>query len=184
MTHKLQPGQSAPLFHITEHKGKLVSLENYRGRKVLISFFRFSACALCNLRVHRFIERFPEWQRQGLDVIAFFESPEVNLHEYVGKQTPPFPLVADPKAAVYEMYGIEVSEEKVQNTLSDPATKTVIAEAGAAGFKLTPEEGSNFNRIPAEFLIDENGIVQVCHYNRILTDNLPFETIELFAAGK
>ncbi|MFD0692981.1 redoxin domain-containing protein [Paenibacillus sp. GCM10027628] len=184
MTKKLQPGDIAPLFRTTDQNGESVSLETYRGRKVLLAFFRNSACALCNLRVQRFIKRFPEWQLQGLNVIAFFESPEMNLHAYVGKQDAPFPLIADPKAAIYEMYGVEISEEKVQATIADAHSKTVIAEAEAAGFRLTPEEGSNFNRIPAEFLIDEEGILQVAHYNRLITDDLPFETIDRFAQSK
>jgi thioredoxin-dependent peroxiredoxin len=184
MTHQLQQGVSAPLFHTVDQHGEPVSLVNYRGRKVLLSFFRFSACALCNLRIHQFIKRFPEWQRQGLNVIALFESPKANLHAHVGTQNAPFPLIADPKATIYNIYGVETSEEKVQATLSDTSIQSVIAEVEAAGFKLTPEEGSNFHRIPAEFLIDEEGIVQVAHYNSIITDNLPYESIDRFAAGK
>jgi peroxiredoxin len=134
--------------------------------------------------VHHFIKSYPSWQLQGLDVIAVFESSEENLHIHAGKQNAPFPLIADPQAAVYDRYGVEISEEKVQATLAQSTIKTVIAEVEAAGFKLTPEDGSNFNRIPAEFLIDEAGTVQVAHYNRIITDNLPFETIDRFAAGK
>jgi len=184
MTEKLYPGDIAPSFNVTDHTGKSIVFEHDRGRKVLLAFYRFSACALCNLRVHRLIERYPEWQRQGLDVIVFFESPDRNLHAYVGRQNAPFSLVADPKAAVYDLYGVEVSDEKVQLTLSDSSTKAFIAEAEAAGYRLTPEEGSNFNRIPAEFLIDEEGVIRASHYSRILTDHLPIETIDRFAAGE
>ncbi|MNP85147.1 hypothetical protein D3C76_1847560 [compost metagenome] len=55
-------------------------------------------------------------------------------------------------------------------------------EAEAAGFKLTPEEGSNFNRIPAEFVLDEDGIIRIAHYGRLITDHLPYGTIERYAA--
>lgn len=180
MIQQLQSGDPAPLFQAIDHNGKSVSLENYRGRKVFLAFFRFSACALCNLRVHQFIQRYPEWQLQGLEIIAVFESPEKNLFTHVGKQNAPFPLIADPATAIYDLYGVETSEDKVQATLSDPDLKAAIAEAEAAGFPLTPEEGSNFHRIPAEFLIDETGILRTAHYSRILTDHLPFEAIEHF----
>jgi peroxiredoxin Q/BCP len=183
MPHQLQPGDTAPMFHTVDHTGKRVSLERYRGRKLLLAFFRNSACALCNLRVHQFIKRSSQWQLHGLDVIALFESPAQSFHSFVGKQNAPFPLVADPKAIIYDLYGVETSEEKVQATLSESNTKFVIAEAEALGFKLTSEAGSNFHRIPAEFLIDAEGIVQVTHYNRIITDNLPIETIDRFVAA-
>ncbi|MFC5402687.1 redoxin domain-containing protein [Cohnella soli] len=184
MTHPLQQGMIAPAFSTVDLSGNAVSLENYRGRKVLLAFLRFSACAICNLRVHHFIGRYPAWQRQGLDVVAIFESPETNMRKYVGAQNAPFPLVADPKARLYDWYGIETSEEKVQATMADANTKSFVAEAAAAGFALTPEEGSNFHRIPAEFLIDERGIVQLAHYNRIITDHLPLTTIDSFSASK
>lgn len=151
MTHQLQQGMIAPTFQTVDHNGNSISFENFRGRRVLLAFMRFSACALCNLRVHHFINRYPDWQRQGMDVIAFFESPEANMRTYVGTQNAPFPLVADPKAHLYDLFGVETSEEKVRMTMADDHTKMFAYEAAAAGFALTPEEGSNFNRIPADF---------------------------------
>jgi len=184
MTQKLQPGMPAPAFAMADIHGNPIVLKDYQDRKLLLSFFRFSACALCNLRVHQLIGRFPAWQRQGMDIIAFFESPVPNMKQYVGAQAAPFPLIADPMALVYDLYGVETSEENVQATLADPGTKDVIAQAAAAGFKLTPEEGSNFHRIPAEFIIDEQGIVQVAHYNRLITDHLELASIDRFAMGR
>jgi len=184
MTHQLQQGMLAPAFRTVDFNGNPVSLESFRGRKVLLAFQRFSACALCNLRVHHFIGRFPDWQRQGMGVIAVFESPVANMQTYVGTQNAPFPLVADPKSHLYELYGVETSEEKVRMTMGDVNTKSFAADAFAAGFALTPEEGSNFNRIPAEFLIDEHGIIQLAHYSRIITDHLPLAVIDSFAAGE
>ncbi|WP_134686868.1 redoxin domain-containing protein [Brevibacillus migulae] len=184
MTHQMQPGMIAPSFRTVDLYGNFVSLENYRGRKVLLAFLRFSACALCNLRVHQFIGRYPDWQRQGMEVITVFESPEANMQTYVGAQNAPFPLVADPQADLYDLYGVETSEEKVRMTMADANTKSFAEEAAAAGFPLTPENGSNFNRIPAEFLINERGIVHLAHYSRILTDHLPLAEIDSFASGE
>lgn len=184
MTHQLQQGMIAPAFRTVDHCGNPLSLDSYRGRKVLLAFMRYSACALCNLRVHHFIGRYPDWQRQGMDVIAVFESPEANMRTYVGAQNAPFPLVADLKAYLYDLYGVETSEEKVRMTIADANTKMFAEEAAAAGFPLTPEEGSNFNRIPAEFLIDESGIVRLAYYSRIVTDHLPLAAIDSFTAGE
>ncbi|MBY0160261.1 redoxin domain-containing protein [Paenibacillus lautus] len=183
MNNWLQSGEYAPVFQSVDQNGNIVSLEAYRGRKVLLAFFRNAACALCNLRVHQFIQRYPQWQDPyHLDVICFFESPEAALHRYVGQQDAPFPLIADPNAELYALYGVETSADKTRATLAQPNVHEYTDEAEAAGFKLTPEEGSNFNRIPAEFLIDERGIVRIAHYGRLITDHLPYETIERYAA--
>ena len=63
-----------------------------------------------------------------------------------------------------------------------PETEGIIQEAAAHGFALTKEAGSNFYRIPADFLIGPNLIVQYAHYARYVTDHLPYEVIEQFIA--
>ncbi|TYP69522.1 redoxin domain-containing protein [Paenibacillus methanolicus] len=184
MVHLLQPGSIAPTFTTTDIHGNSVALESYRGRKVLLAFFRNAACALCNLRVHQFIGRSAQWKDQGMDVFAVFESPLANMNTYVGTQNAPFALVADPTAVLYDLYGIETSEEKMKTTVADSRTKDFIAEAAAAGYELIHEEGANFHRIPADFLINEDGIVQVAHYSQLVTDHLEIAVIDRFAAGE
>ena len=112
-----------------------------------------------------------------------FESPDTALQRHVGQQDAPFPLIADPSAELYSLYGVETSVAKTQATLAHPNVHQFTDEAEAAGFKLTPEEGSNFNRIPAEFVLDEDGIIRIAHYGPLITDHLPYETIERYAGG-
>lgn len=181
MRNPLSPGAIAPDFTFTGVDGVPLRLSDLRGRKVLLAFLRNAACALCNLRVRHFIRHYIQWSLQGLEVVAVFESSDSNMSQYVGRQEAPFPLIADPQADLYDLYGVEVSEEKLQATIADSKTQTFVAEAAAEGFALTPEEGSNMHRIPAEFLINEEGIVQVVHYGRLVTDHLPLDVIDRFA---
>ncbi|WP_169818263.1 peroxiredoxin family protein [Shimazuella kribbensis] len=185
MIKNLQNGDLAPTFHGVDQNGQTISLENTRGKKVLVAFFRNAACALCNLHVHQLINRFPEWNKQGLEIIALFESPVENVHAHVGTQQAPFPLLADPKAEIYDLYSVETSKEKMDALLKDEEkVKALTTKAEAAGFSLVHEEGSNFNRLPAEFLIDEHGIIYTAHYNEHVSDHLPFEIIDEFVYRK
>jgi thioredoxin-dependent peroxiredoxin len=43
---------------------------------------------------------------------------------------------------------------------------------------LTKEEGSNFLRMPADFLIGPDGVVRAAHYAAYVWDHLPFACIE------
>lgn len=181
MRDPLFSGMEAPDFTFIGVDGIPLRLSDLRGRKVLIAFLRNAACALCNLRVRHFIRRYNQWHLHGLEVVAVFESPDSSMLQHVGKQEAPFPLCADPQGDLYKLYGVEVSEEKVQATIADSNTQTFVAEAAAEGFPLTPEEGSNMHRIPAEFLIDESGILQIVHYGRLVTDHLPLDVIDRFA---
>lgn len=142
MTDYLSNGSPAPDFTFPDMDGNPLRLSDLRGRKVLLAFFRNAACALCNLRVRQFIRRFDEWRAQGLEVIAVFESAHESVSRYVGRQEAPFPIVSDPQAELYGLYGVEVSEEKTQATIADPGTQAYVAEAAREGFALTTEEGS------------------------------------------
>jgi len=178
---KQKSGNLAPLFERKDHTGKLIKLEDYRGKKILLSFFRNAACALCNLQIHRFIQQYPIWSQRGLEIIAFFESPEKNLQSHVGMQQPPFPLIADAEASIYELYGVESSKQKINATFTNKQKiASLTKQVESAGFQLIHEEGSNFDRIPAEFLIDEKGIIQTAHYNEFTYDHLSLDIIDKF----
>lgn len=183
MTGVIKSGMTAPDFVVEDIFGGRVQLNSSRGRKVLLAFFRNSACAVCNLRVHQLIQRWPEWQESGLSIIAVFESPIDSMKNHVGKQDTPFSLIADPQAQLYKLYGVEVSEEKMKNTMDHADTQEVIADAAAHGFILQHEEGSNFHRMPAEFLINSNGIIHQAHYSEIVFEHLPLEIIDAFVSG-
>jgi peroxiredoxin len=180
---QIQPGAPAPTFHVEDVFGDSLKLSDYAGKRLLLSFYRNSACAICNLRIHQLIQRYPAYRRGGLEVLAVFESPRENILEYVGKQDAPFPIIADPRAQLYALYGVEVSEEKVAKTMSMPQTQATIRAAAEQGFVLTREEGSNFNRMPAEFLIGPDLTVRVAHYAEYVMDHLPFEVIERFLSA-
>ncbi len=182
-TPRLAVGRAAPAFQTVDVFDNQISLAAYTGRPLLLSFYRNGACALCNVRVHQLIQKFPAYHVQGLEMLAIFESPRESILQNVGKQDAPFPIVADPTASLYELYGVETSEAKLKASLQNPATQAVIAAAAAAGFALTPEEGSNFNRMPADFLIDGQGIIRDVVYAEYVGQHLPFEAIEAYLKG-
>lgn len=175
---RLTVGSAAPNFKAEASSGEMIDLKDYRGKSLLLSFFRNGACALCNLRVHQLIEKYPIYHARGLEVVAVFESPRSSIVEYVGKQDAPFPIIADPTAALYKLYGVEVSEEKVNATMADPVGQQRIHEAAQHGFTLTPEAGSNFYRMPADFLIGSDGKIVEAFYSDVVGQHLAFEVIE------
>ncbi len=177
---KLMVGMPAPIFQTVDLFDQPINLADYKGRWLLLSFYRFSACALCNLRVHQLISKYPAYAQRGLDMLAIFESPKVHLLQYVGKQDAPFPIVGDPEARLYDLYGVETSEEKVKATMANAGTMDRVKAAAAAGFALTKEEGSNFNRMPADFLIDPEGIIREVFYSEIVGQHLHLETVDQY----
>ena len=176
---RIQPGTPAPAFGVQDNFGKQIKLEDYAGKWLLLSFLRNGACAMCNLRVHQLIQKFPALQAQNLEIITVFESPSSSINRYVGKQLPPFSIVPDPKAKLYALYGVESNEEKVNLTMAKPETPAMIEQAAEIGFALTPEEGSNFYRMPADFLIAPDSSIRIAHYAEFVYDHLEFERLEV-----
>ena len=179
---KLQTGEIAPHFEREDIFGERVDLRAYEGRSVLLSFLRNGGCALCNLRVHQLIQRYPELHGRGLEVLAIFESPVESIKRYVtSRQDVPFYLIADPTASLYNLYGVEVSPEKTQASMAradSPQMQQMIQEAAAIGYELIREEGSNFQRIPADFLIGPDLRIQKAFYSDLIGDHLSLAEIE------
>lgn len=171
-------GTLAPLFQTQDIFGNSISLKKLRGKTILLSFFRNAACALCNLRIHDLIQQYPRYQKKGLVILAVFESPKENMLQYVAKQDVPFSLLADPQTLLYKLYQVENSENKIAHSMNLPETHKTVERAAQKGFALTPEEGSNFIRMPADFLIGPDGFLLKAHYSAHLTDHLPDHDIE------
>jgi len=176
---KRTPSTPAPDFTTDLIDGTSLRLSDFRGKKILLAFFRNGACAMCNLRVHELIEALPGLH--GLQVVAVFESPAADMIPYVGRQQPPFPLVADPEGVLYTLYGLESSEEKINAVIQSGVAHARTEEAARHGFPLQRQENANFFRLPAEFLIDEDFRLAEVHYSDQVIDHLPLTRIQEFA---
>lgn len=174
---KGQEKQKASDFSATTIDGKTFKLSDLKGKKVFLSFFRNGACALCNLRVHEISLRQKEFDKAGIQVVAVFESSVEDMKPYVGKQKLAFTLLSDPQGKIYQHYGVQSSPEIVNQVIASGSAGPRIAEAAQAGFPLTKQEGSNFFRIPAEVLIDENFNIVKIHHCDQLTNHLSLDEV-------
>ncbi len=171
---KLKEGDQAKSFNLEDISNNIISLEDYKEKKVLLSFYRYASCPLCNLRVSELIYNYEEWKGKGLQIIEFFQSPVESIMRYVGKQNAPFPIIADPERRVYKEYGIEGSwYGYVKGAIS-----ITMIKAFRRGFKLGKMEGRK-NLLPADFLI-ENLIIKRAYYGKTISDHIPIEEIKEF----
>ena len=175
---QLTTGMPAPQFETEDVFGNPIRLDAYQGKMLLLSFYRYGACALCNLQVHKLIEKYPDYHRLGLEMLAVFESPRESVLQYVSKQDAPFPIIADPGAVLYDLYGLESSEAKVMGNIGNEKQARLVREAEAIGYTLTREEGANFFRLPADFLISPDSTVGLAFYSQRVGDHMSFEDIE------
>ncbi len=177
----LVPGALAPSFSLEALDGQHVALEALRGRRVLLSFLRNAQCAVCNLWVHETSTRAKEWSREGLEVLAIFESSAERLRTQFAQRRPCFPVLADPGGELHDAYGSRTAPERVAEVIERGLGAATLARAAACGFPTVMEEGSNFFRLPAEVLVDEHGVVARVHVAQDVVSHLPPEEILAFA---
>ncbi|NJM94617.1 MAG: redoxin domain-containing protein [Cytophagales bacterium] len=105
---KLQVGQKAIDFDKETFDGQRVHLAALQGKRILLSFFRNTACPFCNLRVHQLSKLHPELKAQGLEMVFFFESSNKTiLRSSFHSGLSPISLIGDPDKEVYRAYGVE-----------------------------------------------------------------------------
>ncbi|MEZ5510617.1 MAG: peroxiredoxin-like family protein [Gammaproteobacteria bacterium] len=177
---RLSPGTPAPSFSVTDFNGSPVSLSDFRGRKLLLSFYRYASCPFCNLRMHEMRQRSAGWKAQGLDIVAVFQSPADSIREYAVGETVEFPVIPDPERQLYALYGTEASW--LAFAKSAVRAKDMLS-ALTKGFMPGKMEGE-ISQVPADFLIDENGIIRTAYYGADIGDHLPTEQIEAFLAKR
>lgn len=92
---KILEGYKAEYFRTRDSKGIEVSLGQYDGKYLLLSFYRYASCPFSQKRIDEIISRQEELKNNGIELIGVFQSPIVSINEYLGKNIQ-FPILADP----------------------------------------------------------------------------------------
>ena len=172
-------GQLAPPLTGLTFKGESIDLSEFRGKKVWIAFHRWASCPLCNLRIKEVIARYDEIQAQGIQLICVFQSPPENIAKYVGAQDPPFPIIADPDLELYDTYEVRPRWAG----LLYPRVFVRAFQAVMNGLFSLKIDGPTA-MIPADFLVDPEGLVWKAYYGQAVSDHIPFEDLSAFGADR
>ena len=170
---KIQPGQPAKNFSTEDITGKPVALHDFKGKRLMLSFYRYAACPLCNLRINQLIQQHASLVGKNLHLVAVFQSPRESIIKYVGRQSIPFPVIADPERTFYKLYGIESSWS---GFIKGSLRLGSVTSALMKGFFPGKMEGIK-STVPADFLIGPDLTVQTAYYGSDIGDHLPIEKI-------
>lgn len=109
-------GEDAPDFELPAHDGTSLSLEDFRGRKVVLYFYPKDDTPGCTKEACQFQERAPRFEE--LDSVVLGVSPDsVESHRsFREKYDLQFPLLADEDHEVAEAYGVWKEKKMFGNT--------------------------------------------------------------------
>ncbi len=174
---RIERGELAPDFTAATYDGKTISSRDYRDSKLWLSFYRFAACPLCNYRIQEVVARYDDLSQAGIRVVCVMMSPPERIAEYAAKSKPPFPIVADPERVMYEAYGVTPSFWGAFSM----SNLTTFIKSMRSGTRMGPTDGP-MTMLPADFLIDPEGVVYEAFYGKSFAEHIPFESVSAFAA--
>jgi thioredoxin-dependent peroxiredoxin len=102
----LEAGAKAPSFTAKDQDGKSVTLEEYRGRKVILYFYPKDDTPGCTAEACAFRDNLPNFERLKVDVLGVSVDSEGKHRKFADKFQLPFRLVADTDKNIVEAYGV------------------------------------------------------------------------------
>lgn len=177
---KLQAGNTALDFVAKDINGNDVKLSDFRGKKIILSFYRNVSCPFCNRRVHQIMGNNLRLKNAGVQLVFLFESSNEKLSSSVFHQgISPWPLIGDPDKKVYKQYGVEQSTLKMMKTMF--VANVAQAKKETKELNLPEDKDASMNLVPADFFIDEKFKIVKAHYGTHLDDHVPIEELKAFA---
>ena len=173
--HKFKSGDKLPELLLSPVYGDSIKTTALKGKKILITFNRYVSCPLCNFRTHELLEHYDTLKQNGLVIISVYESGKETLTQYTTKEEIPFIMIADPKEILYRQFNVTKSWWKTFIGLFNHYRQK--HSAGKKLFKSKYERDGHLNRIGADFLIDESGIIHTAYYGKFVGDHLPIDEI-------
>jgi peroxiredoxin Q/BCP len=101
----LQPGDAAPEFSLLDQDGKLVSLEDFRGQKVLVWFFPKASTPGCTAQGCSLRDRSPELATKGVAILGMSKDSVKRQKNFARKHSFPYPLLSDESGETIDAFG-------------------------------------------------------------------------------
>lgn len=129
----LNTGIKAPNFELPDQNGTIHTLEEYRGKKVILYFYPKDNTPGCTKQACGFSERYPQFMEKGTVVLGVSRDTAASHKKFEEKYGLVFTLLSDPERKVIEAYDVW-KEKKNYGKVSMGVVRTT-------------------------YLIDENGII-------------------------
>ena len=129
----LETGIKAPDFSLPDQNGKMRSLSEFLGQRIILYFYSEDMTSGCTKQACGFAELYPQFQEKGAVIIGISKDTAASHQKFAEKYKLPFILLADPEKEVIQAY--DVWKEK---NMYGKSTMGVVRTT---------------------YLIDENGII-------------------------
>ena len=102
---KFAAGDKAPMFEGVNQEGKKISLNDFKGKKLILYFYPKDDTPGCTAESCNLNENYEMWLKKGYEVVGVSPDNEKSHLKFVGKFGLKFNLIADTDHEILEAYG-------------------------------------------------------------------------------
>ena len=102
----LEVGTKAPAFELPDQNGEMHTLEEYRGKKVILYFYPKDNTPGCTKQACGYSELYPMFQEKGAVVIGISKDTVASHKRFEEKQGLTFTILADPELKVIQAHDV------------------------------------------------------------------------------
>ena len=99
-------GKKAPSFTGTDQNEKKISLESFKGQKVVLYFYPEDGTPTCTIQACNLRDNFSALKNEGIIVLGISPDEVAKHKKFETKFGLPFTLLADPTHTIIEKYGV------------------------------------------------------------------------------
>lgn len=127
----LEVGSKAPDFALPDQNGKIHSLSDYAGKKVILYFYPKDNTAGCTKQACGYSKNAPAFREKGVEILGVSKDSVASHKKFEDKQSLTITLLSDPERKVIEEYDVW-KEKKMCGKVSMGVVRTtyLIDEKG------------------------------------------------------
>jgi peroxiredoxin len=168
----IRAGELARDFRVRDLAGSLVTLEQYRGKYLLLSMYRSPDCPLCGLRLYQLSLAYPDLQAVGVEVVVAFEAGSPTVSKYAAIHRYPFAMVPDPDRELFQKYAVRPAWWGMRGVLR--LHSYWRAWRLRVGGRMS---SGNLSQLPADLLIGPDQVVLRAYYGHDIGDHLSLQEV-------
>ncbi len=145
-------GEKAPDFTLSDDEGRQYSLNDFRGKTLVLYFYPKDSTPGCTRQACAFGALYSQFRAAGAEVVGISKDSAASHKKFREKNSLPFILLSDPEKTVHESYGA-IGEKKLYGKVTVGTIRTtyvidgegnvVYAKAGVSPDK-NPQEVLDF----------------------------------------
>lgn len=103
---QLKVGDKAPDFAIANQNGEIISLENFKGKNLILYFYPKDNTPGCTAEACDFRDNYAMLQKKGYEVVGVSVDSSKKHQNFIAKYSLPFTLLADMDKKMVIDYGV------------------------------------------------------------------------------